>query len=755
MSKFIWHDDAPRYVLPLVDGKPPIQIIDGYSQWVLGPGAAFNPSEEFRGGVDDPSDDFRFFSTLDLDTQSIGPVTGRANEAQPDTQPSIKFNFLRSLPSQNVALPEAEKSIVGTSPDPSELVLFAARLPISVRSVPSKETPTKPKSYELPAAEMEQPKAIVAFIDDSLNVVRDTFLTRKKTGALASRFDYFWHQDGIAPDNDSTVGFGREILREDIDQVINGASPFDEMAALRALGLVHADPAHGAPHPLDLSVSHGTFVADIAAGYDPADPAGHAVRLIGVQLPILASQDTSGLSLIAGCVSALDYIFSRAALIAQAIGRPLPVVLNFSYGLMSGPRNGGSIIERAIIARAQRYRNQMVTEKLAKVPDDAIVQITVPAGNSHLSQGHVRSEAANSDGDSISLQTALHLQPADRTSTYVEFWFPEGADKLKLSIGLPNENAQDFEIDLSAGEFAQTLFDEAIGERNSEVSSEEFDIYAAVVARVKTDTLEAEGRSPDAPPSANRRRLTLCIAPTAHHLDGRARAPAGRWHIRLQSEMPKDGQFVGYVLRDESVSGFGRRGRQAYFDDDRYTESRFDALGDSAVDDQGDSAVVRDGTISGMATLRSDPTTTLNAFVAGGFEQASGAGAAYSSASDPGHSQVDVALPVESSRFLIGRLGAGVRSGSTRILNGTSIAAPQLVRFVLEQLLASPPEKLAQFNASQAIANAVEPDSVLNENQRESRHSPMRRERSRLGRLTVQSLSERKLDRRLASRLVP
>ena len=126
--------------------------------------------------------------------------------------------------------------------------------------------------------------------------------------------------------------------------------------------------------------------------------------------------------------------------------------------------------------------------------------------------------------------------------------------------------------------------------------------------------------------------------------------------------------------------GFRGRGRQSYFDHECY--HRFDAQGREIEhdDDQPPCVVKRSGSINALAT----GNRTL---VVGGFLRKEGRLASYSSRVSAGSLGAPQYLaPSDDSKVHGGVLAAGTRSGSVVAMNGTSVATPQVARWIAKQL---------------------------------------------------------------------
>ena len=193
---------------------------------------------------------------------------------------------------------------------------------------------------------------------------------------------------------------------------------------------------------------HGTHVMDLACGYDegssPTSEGKDQRPIVCVKLPTVTVADTSGLGLEYYVLDGVDYILRRAQDIARErkCGE-LPVVINFSSGILAGPRDGTHPLELAIDARIRR-RTKTAPNDTATAPTDVVL----PSGNSRLSRLHAKiSLPANSkNGNERKLQ--FRVLPDDRTCSYLEIWLPvrdESWPKVWMDLTLtpPGEQESD------------------------------------------------------------------------------------------------------------------------------------------------------------------------------------------------------------------------------------------------------------------------------------------------------------------------
>lgn len=644
-------------------------------------------------------DDIRVGASDDMDAYTKWVrFHGRRFEATEGIAPKAEadFNFILRVP-QKYAGP------------------FAGKLPIRAQGAGPKfvEGICEFDGFDLgnhvQAAGVDAQKLVlVGVMDDAINIAHARF--QAESGE--TRVDYAWVQDGVfdpyAPD---VVPYGRQITGGEINTAIQNNAG-DAEGQFSELDLTQ-DQYH--PTPLRQRASHGTHVMDVAAGYDPADNAVNR-RIAAVQLPLFASQDTSGASLIAAILAGLDYIYTAARVMSRSYELPIPVVLNFSYGFGAGPGNGTHIIERAMRDQAAAYQSFCDTHFGTLAPAVTVV----PAGNGHLSQSVARAPQGED-----ALSVALRLQPEDRSSSYVEIWFPAASKQISVCVtpyGLPTGSLN-------------LCWDEKAADWNGATATilASDDAPDQIIARLD---LEA----PNPKPKGDQEpywRVLVAIAPTMTDRDDGMFSPHGAWQITASSDGIAADQIFARVQRDEAPMGFRRQGRQAYFDDPAY--NRFDVkTGDLEVGADVDGATVRrDGTVSGIATH--SPAKSPNTVISVGAARWDLATATtYSAAGVNGHDAPYLLTAAESSRQLSGVLGAGSQSGSQVALSGTSVAAPQVSRILADILEQTPITSYVEFEAQAALAYKSHTIDVPNADRPEGANSAVvRPTRSQVGYLPI------------------
>ncbi|MEJ8561139.1 hypothetical protein QTO30_07810 [Yoonia sp. GPGPB17] len=532
--------------------------------------------------------------------------------------------------------------------------------------------------------EVPNDTVLVGIVDTGISLSNSRFRMADGT----TRFVASWQQSAPFQSEQADLPCGNEVYADQINEQLDRHGPsktlgyVDEVAFNRDLNLT--EPVKpGGQRDLEMAAAHGTHVLDLAAGLDPegdliGDPA--RLRLLSVNLPAQYAHGTAGGFLAYFAIYALERLIHLADALwvrnnpcGKAGGYPL--VINFSYGMTAGPKDGRHIFEGAIRdILADRNRNQ----DKAKVP----VRLIMPAGNDNLERcaasavlggNGARHPSTNYKAQS-SIKLPWRILPADSTANFVEIWFeaqnaenlkdlkkrlqvwvtPPGSHKLKLQT-LRNRKHQDL------GEFA----------------------------RVYADLRPVEGKTKLA--------LLVCVAPTTLDVAQAPIAPAGLWEIHLEYDgAPVDTAF--YIQSDQSAVRTSKTGRRSYLDHENYrTYLENGALADtySYEPDFGYTKdndnwrefgpVQRRGSHNALATANATENNG-EIVVVGGFDDSTGYPASYSSSTDgnrtkpDGRAIISVSYPSENGASLFGLLAAGARDGSVTAYRGTSMATALATR---------------------------------------------------------------------------
>ncbi|CAN7417766.1 MULTISPECIES: S8 family serine peptidase [unclassified Variovorax] len=496
---------------------------------------------------------------------------------------------------------------------------------------------------------------VMVVIDDGLAFLNRAF---RKADGNSTRVRYFWDQDPlrVAVFHDGEMkeldlgtskaessfsatkwreapgfSYGRELAAAVIDELIAEAPDAQSEAdAYRKLGYDRVRHVS----------AHGTHVADLAAGSLPPrhmggklDSAGaDDTDIIMVQLPPSTALDTSGGGLAKHVLDALKYALSKVDDSAQ-------VVVNLSFGATGGPHDGSSLFERAL--------DSLIGRERSKGRNFALV---LPAGNHFDAAVH----AAGEIRPGAITELAWHVRAEDPTESFCELWFDASRlDDVCIELVKPNGDS----IEARPG---RTVFD---GDMPTSSCCALGSVRHAAAANAKCAVLAS-------------------LLPTHFESGTGVPAPSGMWKIKLAvGKDQKPVAFDARIQRDEATPYAPYRARQSYFSS---TRPRLP----STADDVDEDPVKRRGTGNSVAHGRLP-------IVAGACYALSGRLSPYTAA---GPTVVqggrrcwpDLVAPGDLSEPMPGLLAAGTLSGSTVRMNGTSVAAPQVARAILNLFARKP-----------------------------------------------------------------
>lgn len=517
----------------------------------------------------------------------------------------------------------------------------------------------------------DQDCAIVGVIDSAIALSHARF--RRIDGG--TRFLSAWLQGGSWRPG-AAVPFGRELFRTEIDRLMWRATlggTVDEAAFDRAAGLTQFDDPRG-DRRLENNGTHGTHVADLAAGFDlrdgRLDEARRRLPIIAVGLPPRTSMGANGNFLEFFAIHAVEYIIDRADRIWQACGYGpdggFPIVINLSYGLKAGPKDGHMLIEEVIRAATRR------AEETGRP-----IRIVLPAGNDLLAEGVAEFDVLEGG---VSLD--WRIKPEDHTPNFAEIWSEvipgsrgsQPTHPLTARVAPPLGPTSP-DSPGSAGQMT-TLSDDADPDRP----------LARIYCR------RHDNGTPGSAASRPWHRLGyyLCTAPTLEldRIDG---VPSGRWSINVAG----GGRAYAYVQSDQTLTFGSVTGLLSTFD-----HPDFDA-----VDERGRAIDVFDYPYDGSAPELTDlppPITrrgTMNAIannaesrVIGSYRGSDGKPSVFSSAasSEPvgdGRAAPTAVLPGEDGAARFGIIAAGSKSGSATAMQGTSFSTALATRRIALAML--------------------------------------------------------------------
>ena len=379
-------------------------------------------------------------------------------------------------------------------------------------------------------------------------------------------------------------------------------------------------------------------MATEAAGFGPdaADTARN-LPIIGVSLPASLVQDTLGvLSPLWIGLSAL-FILHRARRlshhISQAQGSTVrfPLIVNLSYGLTAGAKDGSSPLAQLL----QAIMN-------LQLPDLGPVRFVMPMGNHRLS----RLNATVTPGEEHAI--GWEVLPDDRTPSFVEFWGPPRAGTAPPPVPMQLVTRPPGAAASGVTRFGAHGTWQTLTWRGKEIAR------AYLQSRLTDRGI--------------REVITLVAPPTRPEAPDLPYGHPGLWRIGVHAV---DTQPVRIeVQRDETLPGFGsRRGRQSFLRERDPNPGEYDRPGKTR-------GVLKAGTINALASA---PSTIR----VGGIFGSTGEVVPYSGLDFPESARSitgDVLAPSDCSFVRRGVLTSGTRSGSWRRYSGTSLSAPGVTR---------------------------------------------------------------------------
>lgn len=503
--------------------------------------------------------------------------------------------------------------------------------------------------------------AIVGVIDSGIALSHARF--RRLDGG--TRFLSAWLMGGTWRE-DSAVPFGRELFRTEIDQLMFRAvaagavdeADFDRRADASQFFSPRGD------RRLENNATHGTLVSDLAAGYDlrqsHEDEHRRRLPIIGVGLPPNTSMGASGNFLEFFALHAVEYILDRADRIWRACALPeggaFPVVINLSYGLQAGPKDGQMPIERVI---------RKIRERADKTGRP--IRIILPAGNDLLSEGCAKFDF--SDGRAKMLD--WRLRPEDQTPNFAELW----SDALSGDLGGTPAHPFGLSVRPPSGPASDATPGQA-----GQMTTLKWD--GKPVARIYC-------RAHAGGAGWHRMAYVVCTSPTLRP-DRDVAAPAGAWTWTVSSKAENSG--FGYVQSDQNLTYGGNTGLLATFAHPDFTAR--DATGrlvdvasyeDVPVDTDTTPPMRRRGTLNTIASLE-------EAAVIGSYRTSDGRPSIYSSSAAPdavgaGRTAPTCVFPGEGGPAHFGLMGAGSKSGSAALMSGTSFSTALATRAVSQAML--------------------------------------------------------------------
>lgn len=629
---------------------------------------------------------------LDFDKKASLHIDGRdfsrnaAASAAPNKQTAN--NLSKDQYGGGTTIPMPIGSSKGSPPDPADIGTTAARLP-----------------------NVADDTVIVGIVDTGIALAHRRF--RDKEGN--TRFLASWQQSAKYG-GQGDLPCGREVYAAEINDALhthscgNMTGYLDEDAFNRDLELTDLVRPLG-NRDLELSAAHGTNVLDLATGLDPefADSEDmRRQRIIAVNLPAQYSHGSAGNFLAYFSV----YAFERILHIADAQWHKkhpipeegkimgFPIVINFSYGMQAGPKDGQHIFENALKEIIEARKLDANAEGWQGASP---VRVAMPAGNDNLLRGAASIVMGENGSKSPTvgyeakelLELPWRIKPADATANFLEIWteakgakiFQDVLKHMKVCVTPPN------------GPEAQLT---TLADRKTQVLGTN-GFARAYVQHLKGYTWDGKGKKAKKKDrnyeEGHRLSILIAVAATNSDLHDAPIAPAGQWQVKITYDRePVD--VTLFIQSDQSAVRVSQNGLRSYFDHEAYLQYLENgALADNySIDPDGKNhrnhdnwakhgPVQRKGTQNAMSSLEKDALVVI-----GGYNDEDGYPAPYSASTDGdrqasrGRTIITVSYPSENGGQF-GLLAAGARDGSVKAYRGTSMATALATRDIATAFL--------------------------------------------------------------------
>ena len=497
----------------------------------------------------------------------------------------------------------------------------------------------------------------------------------RRSSGMETRVRYLWLQDSAAlrrtshqphlarPIKHGTkfklFPYGWDLRGSQLDALMAQCSQngtVDEDAVYERLGydLMEESSSHGAhvmsiacghPNPLQRRTGEARLFGNSADPASEAQERPHSIHqespdfagacdIIFVQLPQGTLEDTSGGGMQAYLIDALLYAFDRVEQDAE-------VVINCSFGTHAGPHDGSRLMDEAL-------KNVLSQSGLKSPPT-----IVFPVGNSFNAACHAVGKVSNDTPWTVKVE----VPPDKSTDTFIEWWIPIQYPLEDFDIGA--KGPRDISLHLSGTSHCSLW--RGLG-----------------LAGPPLVTLI---RTPGATKSHH--RIFAVIAPTSTYGGESDAAPYGHWTfaLSLKSSNTQEVWVHARIERDDE-----------FFLPQVDRQSRFVVAHQTDTDEpHQESWVSKEASNSPFANI--DGVHAVGGLTrpterdASILKPSNAALLAVYSAASPVDS-IQFLAYVDDSSVLWGRLGLGHRERFWSRRNGTSVAAPQVARSLLNTLAA-------------------------------------------------------------------
>jgi Subtilase family len=431
------------------------------------------------------------------------------------------------------------------------------------------------------------------------------------------------------------INYGSDISAADIVSItgLKGAFPEGEIFEREMYKQLDR------PNWGDQGRTHGAGVLHMASAPLSATDEGFSAVL--VQLPTGTVKDTSGGSLARYVLDGVRYIYWRAREFSST--NDLQLAINVSFGSIAGPHDGTTILEKALdelcdnpFLTAEAFKTLGLN--LAMKPIAPKINVVLAAGNTVGKGIHgMRAVSKRLPG-----KFWLMVPARNSRESYLELWIPAGAalEKLSFTVTPPGAAASSYTLHCKVG---QTF----------KLQRPDGSVLAGAIFAKRV--CQSDG-------TIMQTMFLLSIAATDEK-GASCSAPFGIWLIEVLNDEDNELPIHGWVERNDNVIGV-RTAQQARLIEDRDSSNKY---------------LLETSTLSSIAN-------GSKTHIAGAYCRKPEMESKYSGMGPVigGALQKFFYGPADESLYSSGISIPGFFSGSFSTMSGTSIAAPQVTRSILD-----------------------------------------------------------------------
>ncbi|WP_300010860.1 S8 family serine peptidase [uncultured Roseobacter sp.] len=493
------------------------------------------------------------------------------------------------------------------------------------------------------------PPAIGAVIDNDIGYLHRSLCD----GNDSTRIAAIWLQAReqfiyTAPSPFPQIHIGQVLTLDDVTDLIKRYGRNERQAYATVNTGLHTRAAFKQPPPI---AAHGAMVTNLAFG--DGDKTGTSdVPLLAVQLPPEAAYDTSGTTSESYIVQGVRWI----CFWARVLNEDVPVIINVSYGVLAGQKDGGKFLE------AQIAREIEIAKKYpANGGKGQSVEVVFAFGNSRNTR-----QVADFTVEPGATETLTWFVPANNPGpAFLEVRAVASRGPTRL-VDLPSD---------------VTVSLKPPGEPAIAVTGTEGQAEVSAVPPVKT----VEGTVPVRLYNTPHRKVAdrpeqpgytlAAIAPTRPRSHNQPAAKAGDWALSLRNDGADPVRIVLQVQRGDTAPGFRSGWRQS-----RLEGRMVSVVEDGVAGQTVEPPLTNAGTSSAYVNQASFETAGAGRDVFSNTVPApySGEGADWTLSINP------KALPVVDRAFTQGVATGGAYSGTRARLSGTSAAAALRTRELIK-----------------------------------------------------------------------